>query len=78
MSKPDDIAELLTHYAYRTQSARVPFSGFLQFCRKVAEKKASQEERYVDLGGVQAHSILVAHLRALQQQIGRASCRERV
>lgn len=68
MSKPDDIAELLTHYANRTESARIPFSGFLQFCRRVSERKASQEERYVDLGGVQAHSILVAHLRALQQR----------
>ena len=71
MSKPDDIAELLNMYASRADSARIPFEGFVQFCRKLAERRAVQEERFVDLSGQNARSILVAHLRALSDR-GRA------
>ena len=72
MSKPDDIAELLNMYAARADSARIPFEGFVQFCRKLAERRSSQEERFVDLGSDNARSIVVAHLRALSDR-GRAS-----
>ncbi len=72
MSKPDDVAELLNMYATRADSARIPFEGFVQFCRKLAERRQAQEERFVDLSGENVRSILVAHLRALSDR-GRAS-----
>lgn len=68
MSKPDDIAELLSMYAARADSPRIPFPSFLQFCRKVAERRSAQEERFLDLGGPQVEPILIAHLRALKQR----------
>lgn len=68
MSKPDDIVELLNTYTRRTETPRVPFDAFVRFCRKVAERKGSQEERFVDLAGARIEPILVSHLRALSQR----------
>ena len=68
MSKPDDILELVNAYATRTETPRIPFEAFVRFCRKVAERKGSQEERFVDLAGAQVEPILISHLRALSQR----------
>ncbi len=68
MSKPDDILELLNAYATRTETPRIPFDAFVRFCRKVAERKGTQEERFVDLAGAQIEPILISHLRSLSQR----------